>query len=275
MKTVAFQGERGAFSEDAAFRFWHYPIVPSPQKTFRDVFQAVTEGQCDYGIVPIENSQTGSIHQNMDLFLEFNLSVIGEVILRIHHCLLALPGIKLPQIKRILSHPQALEQCTKFLETLKNVEIVPMHDTAGSARWIAEKNLRDSAAIASLRAGKDYGLHILAKNIEDNSQNYTRFLVIARDPLPQAHNAKTSIIFSTKDIPGALFKALSVFALRDINLLKIESRPLRKGPWKYWFYLDFEGSINDPPCARALEHLSEITTFLKVLGSYPAGKPMD
>lgn len=150
-----------------------------------------------------------------------------------------------------------------------------MYDTAGSARFIAERKIRDGACIASAQAGKDYGLALLKAGIENHEQNYTRFLVISRQAVTPSRKAKTSVVFSLKDIPGGLFKALSVFALRDINLLKIESRPLRRGPWKYWFYLDFEGTMLDPACAHAIDHLGEITRFLKVLGSYPAGKIVD
>lgn len=272
MKKIAFQGEKGAFSEDAAYHFFKDPITPVPKKEFKDVFNAVIQGECAFGMIPIENSFTGSIHQNIDFLLEFDLSVIGEIILRIHHTLMAKKGVRLEEIKRVYSHPQALGQCSIFLESLKDVEAVPMYDTAGSAKIIQQEDRRDTAAIAGIRAAKDYGLNVLKKGIENNDQNFTRFLVIAQEPVTPEKNTKTSIVFSTKDIPGALFKSLSVFALRDINLLKIESRPLRKGPWRYWFYLDFEGSIADDVTQKALNHLQEITSFFKVLGSYEKGR---
>jgi prephenate dehydratase len=272
MKKIAFQGEKGAFSEDAALHFWGPDAEPVPLNRFRDVFHAVAEGRCDFGILPIENSHTGSIHQNMDLLLEYNLSVCGEIILRIHHYLLAVRGARMGDIRRILSHPQAIEQCSKFLEGLAGVEIVPAYDTAGSARLVFEQNRKDQAAIASQRAGLDYGLVPIEKKIENDDQNFTRFIAVAREPLGLDREAKTSIVFSTKNIPGALFKALSVFALRDINLLKIESRPLRKGPWKYYFYLDFEGSLSSAACQNAINHLGEIASYLKVLGSYSKGR---
>lgn len=272
MIKVAFQGEKGAYSEDAAYHFWTENIEPIAAKKFKDIFSAVANKTCEYGIIPIENSLTGSIHQNIDLLLEFHLSIVGEIILRVKHHLLSLPGVKLNHVKSIYSHPQALEQCSNYLDTLSDAEIVPMYDTAGSARFLLENKKTDGAAIASSRAGQDYGLQVIKKDIENNHQNFTRFLIIARNPKNPKQHAKTSIVFSTKDIPGALFKALSVFSLRDINLLKIESRPLRKGPWKYWFYLDFEGSINEEVCKNALHHLQEITSFLKILGSYPMGK---
>ncbi|NQT27939.1 prephenate dehydratase [candidate division KSB1 bacterium] len=272
MKKIAFQGEKGAFSEDAAYHFFSNNINPVPHKTFKEVFDAVASGTAEYGMIPIENSFTGSIHQNMDLLLEFDVSVIGEIILRIHHNLLAPKGIPIGEIRRVYSHPQALGQCSIFLDSMENVEIIPMYDTAGSAKRISEQSEENAASIASIRAAKDYGLHVLKKGIENNDQNFTRFLVISQNSILPEKHAKTSIVFSAKDIPGALFKSLSVFALRDINLLKIESRPLRKGKWTYWFYLDFEGSLKDEACQNAMNHLSEITSFLKVLGSYETGK---
>lgn len=275
MKKIAFQGEKGAFSEDAAYKFWKNKITPIPKRSFRNVFESVKNKDCEYGIIPIENSFTGSIHQNIDLLLEFDLSVTGEIILRIQHNLLTLPGVHLHDLKKIFSHPQAIEQCSKYLDSLNHVEVISMYDTAGSARFIKEEKQYDSGAIASIRAAEDYGLHPLKKSIENNHQNYTRFLIISPSTMQDDQGCKTSIVFSTKDIAGALFKALSVFALRDINLLKIESRPLRKGPWKYWFYLDFEGSMQEEPCQNAIHHLQEITSFLKVLGSYPKGKVFD
>ena len=272
MRRVAFQGEKGAFSEDAAYHYWGNGIIPLPCKYFRDVFESVTAGKADFGIIPVENSLTGSIHQNIDLLLEFDLSVVGEIILRIQHNLLTLKKVELKEIRRIYSHPQALQQCSDFIKTMKHCDIRPMDDTAGSARYIKEHLEKNSAAIASLRAGKEYGLQVIKKNIENNHQNFTRFLIVAKTPKIPSGKAKTSVVFSVKDVPGALFKALAVFALRDINLLKIESRPLQKGPWKYWFYLDFEGNIEEGRCKNAINHLQEITIFFKVLGSYPSGK---
>lgn len=275
MIKIAFQGERGAFSEDAAYHFFHKNVNPQPYRKFRNVFESVKTGHCDFGVVPIENTFTGSIHQNVDLLLEFDLSIVGEVILRIKHNLLGIKGSNLKDIKKIYSHPQALEQSSFFLDKLEGVDIIPMYDTAGSAKLVAEKHIKQLASVASLRACKDYRLKVLKEGIESNHQNYTRFVVIAPDAKQLKNGGKTSIVFTTKDIPGALFKALGVFALRDINLLKIESRPLRKGPWKYYFYLDFEGSIAAEPCRNAIRHLGEITIFLRILGSYEKGKVFD
>ncbi len=270
--TIAFQGEKGAFSEAAAYGYWGNEINLEPCRTFKSVFETVKCGSADFGIIPIENSLTGSIHQNVDLLLDYELCIIGEIILRVQHNLMAANNIKLKDIKTIYSHPQALMQCSDFLEELADTECIPTYDTAGSAKKIAEDCSSDCAAIASIQASKDYGLHVLKKDIENNKQNYTRFLIIKPEMEIPGKDPKTSVVFSTKEMPGALFKSLSVFALRDINLLKIESRPLRKGPWKYWFYLDFEGSMEDEACKRAIGHLEEITAFIKILGSYSKGK---
>ena len=269
---VAFQGEKGAYSEDAAFLFFDKDINPVPKKDFKLVFESVNSSVCDYGIIPIENSTAGSIHKNYDLLLKNNLKICGELKYRVRHNLMVLQGVKLDQVKRIYSHPQALDQCSEYLESLEEKEIIPTYDTAGSARQISENGEKAAAAIASVRAAKVYNLDIIADAIENNHNNYTRFLVISREHQPFHGTAKTSIVFSMKDIPGALFKALAVFALREINLLKIESRPLPDNPWNYMFYLDFMGHVDDEACHNAINHLKEITTFLKVLGTYPEGK---
>lgn len=275
LKRVAFQGEKGAFSERAAFGFFGKNVITFPQRTFKAVFELVESRGCDYGVIPIENSLTGSVHQNYDLLLKFDLTIAGEIKVRIKHHLLALKGAKFEAVKQVHSHPQALEQCADFLEAWKGIEIIPMYDTAGSARFISEQGRKDAAAIASRQAAEDYGLQILRSGIESNHLNYTRFLIMSRNQTIPKRGGKTSIVFSTKDIPGALFKSLSVFALRDINLLKIESRPLHNSPWNYIFYLDFEGSMEEQACRNAINHLMEITTFLKVLGSYPKGREID
>lgn len=259
----------------AALEFFSQPIEITSQPTFEQVFEVVETGESHYGVIPIENSLSGSIHQNYDLLLKHNLVIVGEIKLRIVHNLIALKGVKFEQIRRIYSHPQALAQCKGFLQRHPHIEAIPVYDTAGAARMIREEGIRDGAAIASSQAAIDYDLEILQEEIEDHRQNYTRFLVLSREGVEPRGKAKTSIVFSVKNIPGALFKCLSVFALRDIDLLKIESRPLAGSPWQYLFYLDFEGSIKQEHCRRAVDHLEEITTFLRVLGSYPEGKQVD
>lgn len=272
---VAFQGELGAYSELAARELFPEEIDVLPQHGFEDVFGAVERGVCPYGIIPIENSLAGSIHQNYDLLLKYELMICEEIKLRISHTLIVLPGVCMEDIRRVYSHPQALSQCEEFLQSLEGVEAMPVYDTAGAVRMIKEQGTRDAGAIASAQAAADYDLEILARGIESNHQNYTRFLLISQDEAEARPDAKTSIVFATRDIPGALFKSLAVFALRDINLLKIESRPLWGKPWEYLFYLDFEGDLREERCERAIENLKEVSTFLRILGSYAKGREAD
>jgi len=263
----AYQGEPGAFSEAAAGRL-NPSAETMPCRAFEDVFAAVASSAATHGVLPIENSVGGSIHRNYDLLSEHELPIVGEVELKVEHNLIALPGVTLADVRRVYSHPQALAQCEVFLRSLEEVDIVATYDTAGSARMIRDGDLRDTAAIASRRAGEIFGLSILRERVHDYDSNVTRFIVIARDPTPLGPPDKTSILFAMPNKPGALFKALSVFALRDIDLAKLESRPLRGTPWEYVFYLDLNASRTDPACARALEHLAEFATFVRTLGSY-------
>ena len=268
---IAFQGEHYAFSEMAAKKFLGERCECLPCRTFEEVFAATNSGQSDFGIIPLENSLTGSIHRNYDLLLQNELRIVGEIQLRIEQHLIANSGVELDHIKTVYSHPQALEQCREFLQTLPNVEKVASYDTAGSVKMIHEKQILDAAAIAGKWAARDYVMVILKEEIEDIPENFTRFLFLAKDPIKLGSPNKTSIVFSMKNIPGALFKCLSVFALRDIDLVKIESRPLRGKPWSYLFYLDFSGHMEEEACQKAIGHLEEITDFIKILGSYPSG----
>jgi prephenate dehydratase len=269
--TVAFQGDHYAFSEIAANKFFNNACQCFPNRTFELIFDSVEKGFTQYGIVPVENSLTGSIHRNFDLLLERNLHIVGEVFLKIDQTLIANNGVSLNRIKKIFSHPQALEQCRAFLTNLPKVEAIPSFDTAGSVKMIKENKMMDAAAIASRWAAEDHGMQILAEQIQDIAENYTRFLIISRQPQALGIPNKTSVVFAMKNIAGALFKSLSVFALRDIDLCKIESRPTRNQPWQYIFYLDFSGHMEMAECRNAIRHLEEITTFIKVLGSYASG----
>ncbi|MFN3705105.1 MAG: prephenate dehydratase [Thermoflexales bacterium] len=273
---VAFQGEPGAYSEQAALDFFGSAVELLPRPTFDDVFDDVSAGRCDFGIVPMENSLGGSVHRNYDLLMRHSLHIIGEVIVRVQWYLYALPGVQFADIRRVVSHWQALAQCERTLaRLLPHAEREPVYDTAGSVKMLALEERRDTAAIAGRRAGELYGVPVLREGIEDDDANYTRFVVLAREPSMQ-HQAlfddqayKTSIVFAMRNVPGALFRALAAFALRDIDLTKIESRPLQGSPWEYLFYLDFVGHAQALRGQRALSHLSEITTVLRVLGSYP------
>jgi len=269
---IAFQGERGAYSEAAAVKFFGDTIEPLPCESFEVVFDRVTSGKADKGIVPVENSLAGSIHRNYDLLLRYKLTIVGEVQLRIAHQLMVLPGVKISDIRTIYSHPQALAQCEQSItEHFPTVQRTSTYDTAGSAKMLREKNIRDGAAIASARAAKIYNMDILHPDLEDNPENFTRFLVIAREPVIPTGESKTSIVFSMPNAPGALFKSMAVFALRDIDLTKIESRPLQGERWQYFFYLDFVGSQHESRGENALNNLREIAGYLRVLGSYPRG----
>ena len=269
---VAYQGEPGAFSEEAARSFFGPKAHLLPVQSFKDVFAFAAKHGSHHGVVPIENSVYGSVHQNYDLLLKHKLSIVGEVKLRVQLHLMTLPGVSLKEVRSIYSHPQALGQCEEFLRRLKRVSVVAFYDTAGAAKMIREKSRRDAAAIASARAASAYGLEILRRNVESNHHNYTRFIVLSSKRSNHKVGEKTSLVFAVKNVPGALFKALAVFALREINMLKIESRPLIGRPWEYLFYLDVEGSTADERMQQALDHLGELATLVRILGSYPFGK---
>lgn len=269
---IAFQGEHGAYSEGAIIEHFEGDLETIPYETFEDVFASVAEKDCDCGFIPIENSLAGSIHRNYDLLLQNQLEVIGEHSFRVSHCLIGCPGSNIAEIRMAISHPQALAQCEQYLRRM-NLKSEAVYDTAGSVKIIKDRADPTVAAIASRRAAELYDMPILAAQIEDNPANFTRFLIISRQPAPAVNDAKTSIVFSLENLPGAIYRALSVFALRDIDLTKLESRPLVGKPWEYFFYIDFIGSIHDPAPRNALNHLAEFATYLRVLGSYPRWQP--
>ena len=271
---IAFQGEPGAYSEAAALRYSPDASL-LPCRTFDDVFAAVREGRASHGILPMENSIGGSIHRNYDLLLEHELPIVGEVQLNVDHCLLALPGAVRDGIRVVYSHPQALAQCEGFLRRMPDVEIVAVYDTAGGAKMVAEGGRLDTAAVASRRAAEVFSLQILDQALQDYPVNVTRFVVIANRAEPADDADKTSIVFALHSVPGALYKALSGFALRDINLTKLESRPLRGRPWEYLFYVDVDVPRHSLACGRALAHLGEFARWVRTLGSYRAGGPPD
>ena len=267
---IAYQGEPGAYSEAAALAF-DAGAEPFPCRSFEEVFQAVSEGAAGRGIVPMENTIGGSIHRNYDLLVEHELPIVGEVQLKVDHCLLALPGVALEDIRVVHSHPQALAQCERFLQGLPNVELAAVYDTAGGAKLIRERELRHDAAIASIRAAHVFGLEVLKRGIQDYDTNITRFCVIARHPIAEGAD-KTSIVFALPSQPGSLFRALSVFALRNIDLTKLESRPIRGRAWEYMFYADLAVSRDDVNCGRALVNLAEFARWVRTLGTYRASR---
>ncbi len=270
---IAFQGAAGAYSEAAAQRGWPSAETVALDR-FEDVFEAVRSGRTSHGILPVENSIGGSIHRNYDLLLEHDLPIVAEAELPVVHNLLSLPGTTLPAVRRVFSHPQALAQCEMFLHTLPGIEIVATYDTAGSARMIREGNLTDTAAIASLRAAEIFGLSVLQAGIQDYADNITRFVIVGRDGKALGQPDKTSLAFALHNGPGALFKALSVFALRDIDMTKLESRPARGRPWEYVFYADLSAGRDELRCGRAIVHLAEFARWVKTLGSYPHAQPL-
>lgn len=266
---VAIQGERGSFSEEAAYQLLGRQIRIQPCESFAATFQCVAWGKARHCLVPIENTLVGSIYENYDLLLKNNLHIVGEVNLRIVHSLMAFPGTTLKTLRQVYSHPVALAQCSEFLAKHRTVDKIPFYDTAGSVKMLAERRIPGAAAIASRTAAAVYRAQILCTHLEDDRENYTRFLLLSKSPTLPARANKVSIVFSTRNnVPGALFRCLSVFALRDIDLTKMESRPLRGRPWEYCFYLDFTGHLREERCRNALAHLAEVTDFLRVLGCY-------
>jgi prephenate dehydratase len=270
---IVFSGARGAFGELAARQHFGEKADINPVIGFDAVVGAVKRKKADFGVIPIENSCAGSVYQNYDLLQSSKLYIVGEVFLRVNHCLIAKSGTSIGAVRRVLSHPQALAQCARFLKRHSRMKQVEADNTALAAKAVSEDPRADTAAIASSRAAKDFGLKILAPNIQDRDDNITRFLVIGRDCSQKEGQKlrKTSIVFSLRNVPSALFKALGVFALRDIDLFKIESRPKDGKGFEYLFYLDCQGDISDEVVRNAISHLREIATFYRLLGSYDIG----
>lgn len=269
--SVAFQGESGAYSEEAAIGYFGGRARLKPCESLEETFQSVEKGETRYALVPVENSLEGSIPRTYDLLLDSDLKVSGEVQLRIVHCLIGLPDSQIDSIKSVYSHPQALGQSKAFLQKM-GWKLNPAYDTAGSVKMIKEMGRKDQAAIASARSAEIYGMKILVRGIEDNSNNYTRFFILAKQDAPPSGNDKTSIVFSVKHKPGALYNALKELAARQINLTRIESRPTRQKAWEYNFYVDIEGHREDEVVKDGLKALEESAIFVKVLGSYPRFK---
>lgn len=272
---VAFQGELGAFSQQAIRQFFGSKAEPVPRPRFDEVFAALKSGAVDAAALPIENTLAGSVHENYDLLMKFPFEITAETNVRVVHNLIAPPGTSFKDIRRVYSHPVALNQCLDFFAHNPKIERIPFYDTAGSVKMIMEERPPQSAAIASELAAQIYKGHILKRGIEDDRQNFTRFFLLEPAgskprtiPGATKHPWKTSLVFSTRNVPGALFRALSALALRDLNLVKIESRPLRGKPWEYLFYLDLLGRREEQNVRNAIAHLAEVADFLRVLGSY-------
>ncbi len=267
MVSVAFQGERGAYSEEAALEYFGSGVELYPMPYLSDVFKAVENGMVDMAIVPIENTIEGSVSETYDLLLRTTAKIVGEHALRISHCFMILSDSDPSEVVEVWSHPQALSQCRGFIES-RRLRPVPYYDTAGSAKMIREMGMKKAGAIASCRAAEYYGLKVVERGIEDSKNNFTRFIVLGKDGAQPTGRDKTTVIFGVRDRPGALYYALKHFAENGINLTKIESRPTKDRPWEYYFFIDFDGHLEDERVKQSLDALKREVTFLKILGSY-------
>ena len=277
MNRVSFQGERGAYSEVASLSFFgKMKIETIPCSTFADTLKNTESDVSDYSILPIENSLEGSVGESNDLLLSTKLNAVGEIYHRIHHCLIGTGSVR--DIDTVYSHPQALGQCRQFIQE-NSLGTIPTYDTAGSVKIIKDLNKKNVACIASKNAAEIFDTPVIQEGIEDNVNNYTRFLIFSRENNEQlvqngskAENSKTSIIFSVKHEAGALYQIIKEFYQNKINLTKIESRPDKNTPWQYNFYVDFVGHQDDSLIKDVLQKLRNHSTFLKILGSYPTAK---
>ena len=273
---TGFQGELGAFSQEAVRQLLGETTDLVPFQTFVQVFESLTKGEIDSAVIPIENTLHGSVHENYDHLLHHDLRIVAETNVRIVHNLIACKGVKFRDIRRVFSHPVALNQCLEFFARNPQIEKTPFYDTAGSVRMLVKEGLRDAGAIASSVAADIYGAHILKRSIEDDRRNFTRFFLlngVRKVPAIGSESKvwKTSLVFTTGNVPGSLFRCISAFALRDVSLTKIESRPLRGKPWEYLFYVDLLGREDEARVRNALGHLGELVDFMRVLGTYPKG----
>ena len=269
MKRISFQGERGAYSEAAATAFFADKIETIPCATFTEVLKNTENGASDYSVLPVENSLEGSVGESIDLLLSTKLSAIGEIYHRIHHCLIG-TGL-IGDIREVFSHPQALGQCRQFIQE-NSLKTIPSYDTAGSVKIIKELDKNSVACIASKNAAEIFDVPVIQEGVEDNANNYTRFLVLSKEKNDKIERSKTSIIFSVKHESGALYRIINEFYQYKVNLTKIESRPNKDTPWEYNFYVDFEGHVDSPSIKEMLEKLRGNSSFLKILGSYPIAK---
>jgi prephenate dehydratase len=267
-RTAAFIGEYGAHSHKASLGYFGDEITPVPMKTFRDIFRAVQSGTCQYGVVPLENSLSGSIHENFDLLQEYDLNIIGDITIRVKHALIAHEAASKKDIKKILGPPPAFSQCKNYLDQYPDIELVPVTATSSAVRQVKESGDRSAAAIGATMAAGIFNMTILEESIEDNPRNYTRFAIIAKEVKGNRKVSKTSIIFSTGNKPGALFEVMKIFSEYQINLVKLESRPMLGKPWEYMFYADLEADIEQPELAPVMAKLLEKSENLRILGRY-------
>lgn len=267
-KVVAFQGVHGAYSEDAIFNYFGEGTETLPCAEFRDLLNAVDKGLASHGVIPVENSIEGSVTLANDLLLESDLTVVGEVLVWVRHCLIGQPDADIGDILKVYSHPQALGQCSKYLTGHPGWEKIPSYDTAGSVKMIKERGLKQEAAIASSRAADFYGMKVLKADIQNSSRNFTRFFVLDKNPPMHIHGDKTSLAFTTKNVPGALHRCIGAFAEHGVNINKLESRPRKERTWEYVFYVDIDGDVSEPNVKEALIDLMRKASFVKIFGSY-------
>ncbi len=268
MQKAAFLGEMGTFSHKACTQYFGKKVEAIPAPSFKAIFEAVKSGETDFGVVPLENSLTGSIHENYDFLLEYDLRIIGEITIRIIHSLIGHPDARIDTIKRVLSPPLIFQQCRQFLARHSDWELVPVNDTSAAVKEVSRRESLSDAAIASKEAAEIYAMTVIEEGIETNPRNYTRFVVIGKEQLDKGPRRKSSLIFSTGNQPGALFEVLKVYADNDVNLVKLESRPIHGKPWEYMFYVDIEADAESETFKPALDILMEKTDYLKILGSY-------
>ncbi|MBU0986194.1 MAG: prephenate dehydratase, partial [Proteobacteria bacterium] len=265
---AAFLGEMGTFSHKACTQYFGAQVKAIPAPSFKAIFDAVKSGEVDFGVVPLENSLTGSIHENYDFLMSYDLRIIGEITLRIVHHLIGNPGAGIEGIRRVLSVPLVIQQCRQFLDRHADWELVPVKDTVGAVKTISMAGNPGDAAIASKEAAAIYGMQVIEEGIETNPRNYTRFVVISAAQLDKGPRSKSSVIFSTGNQPGALFEILKIFADQGINLVKLESRPIHGKPWEYMFYVDLEADAESEALKPILDQVAGKADYLKVLGSY-------
>ncbi len=267
IKNVCFQGTKGSYSEEALYEYFGEDVKTYPVKEFEDVFKYLKEDSIDYGVLPIENSSTGAITEVYDLLRKYGLYVVGNMTLKIDHNLMGVESAELKDIDTLYSHPQAFKQCSNFLEG-ENFQLLPYHNTALSAELVREKNLKNIGAIGSKRAADLNRLKILKTDINNSDSNYTRFIIIGKKLEASYKDDAISLVFSSPDRVGALYDNLGIFKENNLNMIRIESRPLVGKPWEYFFYIDFEGHISDPQVERALDFIKENSSYFKLLGSY-------
>ncbi|SHK08732.1 prephenate dehydratase [Paramaledivibacter caminithermalis] len=265
---VGYQGEPGSFSEEALIQHFGDKVNKYNAREFQDIFEALKNYEIDYGVLPIENSSTGGIAEVYDLLRKYGFYIVGERCIKVEHNLASVKDAKLEDIKEVYSHPQAFQQCSEFFKDYPNLRLIPFKNTAISAKYINEEKSKIKAAVCSRKAAEIYDLEIIKENINYNKCNYTRFIIIGRDLEIKKECNKISIVTTISHIPGALYKILGFFAKNNLNMMKIESRPIIDKSWEYFFYIDFSGNLNDEAVKKSIEAIKETSSYFQLLGNY-------